>query len=192
MLTSNPLAHRPAATERALCRVAPLVFCARAALAQPAPAPAAQPVPPPPGATAPAASATAPGGEPGTAVAPAPATKDAGAALERELKGKLILLRNACVSAAGGDKALRAAMTASLPSVLVLCRAALRLRSGSAPVAKLAAAEELGKAVGADVSSFAEIQALRAGGRVSDAGGLFARYLGAAEALADAVDRWEH
>ncbi len=114
------------------------------------------------------------------------------AALERELKGKLILLRNACVSAAGGDKALRAAMTASLPSVLVLCRAALRLRSGSAPVAKLAAAEELGKAVGADVSSFAEIQALRAGGRVSDAGGLFARYLGAAEALADAVDRWEH
>lgn len=114
------------------------------------------------------------------------------AALERELKGKLIALRNSYVASAGDGKALRAAMTASLPSVLVLCRAALRLRAGSAPSAKLAAAAELGRLVGADVSAFAEIQALRAGGRVSDAEALFARYLGAAEALADAVDRWEH
>lgn len=114
------------------------------------------------------------------------------AALERELKGKLIVLRNSYVASAGDGQALRAAMTASLPSVLVLCRAALRLRAGSAPPAKLAAAAELGRLVGADVSSFAEIQALRAGGRVSDAEGLFARYLGAAGALADAVDRWEH
>ncbi|MDT8285839.1 MAG: hypothetical protein RQ748_01915 [Elusimicrobiales bacterium] len=114
-------------------------------------------------------------------------------ALERELKGKLILLRNSYISAAGAGKALCAVMTASLPSFLVLCRAALRLRAGSAPAAKLEAAEGLGKLVGADVSSFAEIQAMRAGGgRPSDPEALFARYLGAVEALADAVDRWEY
>ncbi|MDQ7772629.1 MAG: hypothetical protein RDU13_03790 [Elusimicrobiales bacterium] len=114
------------------------------------------------------------------------------AALERELKGKLIVLRNSYVASAGDGKALRAAMTASLPSVLVLCRAALRLRSGSAPAAKLEAAEKLGALTGADVSSFGEVQALRAGGRgPSEPEALFARYLGAAEVLADAVDRWE-
>jgi hypothetical protein len=114
-------------------------------------------------------------------------------ALERELKGKLILLRNSYVSAAGDGKALCSVMTASLPSFLVLCRAALRLRSGSAPAAKLAAAAELGRTVGADVSSFGEIQAMRAGGgRPADPEALFARYLGAVEALADAVDRWEY
>jgi hypothetical protein len=55
------------------------------------------------------------------------------------------------------------------------------------------AAGALGKLVGADVSSFNEIQAMRAGGgRPADPEALFARYLGAVEALADAVDRWEY
>lgn len=114
-------------------------------------------------------------------------------ALERELKGKLILLRNSYMAAADDGKALCSVMSASLPSILVLCRAALRLRAGTAPAAKLEAAEELGRQIGADVSSFGEIQAMRAGGvKPSDPEGLFARYLGAAEALADAVDRWEY
>lgn len=113
-------------------------------------------------------------------------------ALERELKGKIILLRNSYISAAGDGKALLSVMTASLPSFLVLCRAALRLRSGSAPSSKLEAAGELGKLVGADVSSFDEIHKLRSGGRPSDPETLFAGYLGAVEALVDTVDRWEY
>lgn len=113
--------------------------------------------------------------------------------LEREFKGKLILLRNSYIAAAGDGKALCSIMTASLPSFLVLCRAALRLRAGSAPASKLEAAGGLGKLVGADVSSFTEIHALRAGGgRPSDPEGLFAGYLGAVEALADAIDHWEY
>lgn len=112
-------------------------------------------------------------------------------ALEKELKGKLILLRGHYVASAGDAKALSRVMTASLPSMMVLCRAALRLSSGSAPASKVEAAGELGRVLGFDVSSFSEIAELRAGGKKPvDPEELFVRYLSAVEVLCTAVDGW--
>lgn len=114
-------------------------------------------------------------------------------ALERELKSKLLLLREAYLSLGGNKKALPALMTESLSQFLVLCRAALRLRTGAAPAAKLDCAVALAAAAGFDAEIFKALHALRSGTYRGgdDAEKLFDRYLAAIDALSAAVDGWK-
>ena len=112
-------------------------------------------------------------------------------ALERELKSKLLLLREAYLSLGGGKKAVTALIADSLSPFLVLCRAALRLRTGSSPASKLAAAVELAREAGYDAEVFTEAHALRSGTWHGDAEKLFDRYLAAIGTLGAAVDGWK-
>ncbi len=126
---------------------------------------------------------------PGIAIAP----EHLRLAVERELKGKLLLLRETYLVRGGDRKALTALMTDSLSQFLVLCRAGLRLFAGTVPSSKLACAAELGRQAGFDAGIFSDIHELRAGTYRGgeDAGKLFGRYLAAAEALCAAADGWK-
>jgi len=113
-------------------------------------------------------------------------------AVERELKGALILLRESYLASGGGRRALEALMTESLSQFLVLCRAALRLREERVPASKLACAARLAEHAKFDAEAFDLAHQLRRGEYRGglDAEALFARYLGAADRLAAAVDGW--
>ncbi|HNW43046.1 MAG TPA: hypothetical protein PKI19_00975 [Elusimicrobiales bacterium] len=112
-------------------------------------------------------------------------------AVERELKGKLIQLHGAYLALAGSSRPLPGLMTGSLSQVLVLCRAALRLRAASVPGSKLACAAQLREHVEFDAEVFAVVHALRSGKAADgDEEALFGRYLGAIEKLSAAIDGW--
>lgn len=113
-------------------------------------------------------------------------------AVERELKGALILLRESYLASGGGRRALEALMTESLSQFLVLCRAALRLREADVPASKLACAARLAEHARFDAEAFDLVHQLRRGEYRGglDAEALFARYLAAADGLCAAVDGW--
>lgn len=113
-------------------------------------------------------------------------------AVEREFKGKLLLLRRSYLLSGGDKKILAALMADSISEVLVLCRAALRLHTASVPNAKLDCVTELRKHADFDDAIFAEIHGFRASGGkgAGDTEPLFDRYLKAAGQLCAAVDTW--
>ena len=113
-------------------------------------------------------------------------------AVEREFKGKLLLLRRSYLLSGGDKKILAALMADSISEILVLCRAALRLHTASVPRAKLDCVTELRKHAEFDAAVFAEVHALRASGGkgAGDNEALFERYLKAAGQLSAAVDAW--
>lgn len=114
--------------------------------------------------------------------------------VERELKSKLIQLRGAYLTVNGDKKDLGLLMTESLSQVLVLCRAALRLREAAVPAAKLDCALQLRKHAEFDEEIFKVLHAVRRGERKAgdEAEELFGRYAGAIEKLCAAVDGWEN
>lgn len=113
-------------------------------------------------------------------------------ALEREFKGKLILLRESFLALGGDKKALKELMTDSLSQFLVLCRAALRLREGSVPASKLESAARLKTHVDYDAEIFKLVHQLKTGNYAGplDPEALFGRYLAAIDLLCAAVDGW--
>ena len=125
---------------------------------------------------------------PGIKIEPA----DLRLAVEREFKGKLLLLRRSYLLAGGEKKVLVALMMDSVSEVLVLCRAALRLHTATVPGDKLDCVTELKKYTDFDAAVFAEVHGLRAGNGkyAGDAELLFERYLNAVGALCAAVDAW--
>lgn len=113
-------------------------------------------------------------------------------AVERELKGKLILLRETYLTLGSDKKSLERLMTGSLTEFLVLCRAALRLKTANVPASKLACAAELKEHADFDAEIFNLAHQLKKGEYrgVPDAEALFGRYLGAIDGLCAAVDGW--
>ncbi|OGR63030.1 MAG: hypothetical protein A2X31_00510 [Elusimicrobia bacterium GWB2_63_22] len=113
-------------------------------------------------------------------------------AVERELKGKLLRLREACLRAGGDRKTLTAVLAGFSSEMLVLCRAALRLKAGKVPATKLECARELKKHAAFDAEAFAAADALRRGEKpAEEIAILFDRFLGAAAGLSAAVDSWD-
>ena len=112
-------------------------------------------------------------------------------ALEREFKGKLILLRESYIACGGDRKSVERLIAGSLSQFLVLCRAALRLREGKVPASKLDCAERLKAHAQFDPAVFREAYDLRRGALKSgDTEALFGRYLAAIDALCAALDGW--
>lgn len=113
-------------------------------------------------------------------------------AVERELKGKLILLRESYLALGGGDKAANGLMTDSLSQFLVLCRAALRLHTDKVPASKLECAAKLREHAEYDAEIFKLVHQLKKGGYAGplDAETLFGRYLAAIDQLCAAADKW--
>ncbi len=111
--------------------------------------------------------------------------------LEHELKSKLIRLREAYLLTGGKSGQVVRLVTDSLSSILVLCRATLRLFQPQVPPRKLDAVRELSRHLRLEVEVFEQAAALKEGRltpRQVEAESLFARYLGAVEALVEQVD----
>ena len=112
--------------------------------------------------------------------------------LERELKVNLMRLQEGCLLAAGRASQVAALMRESVATFGVLARAALRLFGGAAPAGKRQAIEALVAHIRFEPDSFLRVlDAKASGSRIpsSEIPALFARYLAAAEALADGIDR---
>ncbi len=115
--------------------------------------------------------------------------------LERELKAKLLHLRESYLLAAGRAGRVLDLLTASLSSFLVLFRAALRLYQSDVPTQKLDAAGALAAHISFDPQVFLTVQELKAGHlrpRDVAARELAENYFGTIEQVIDAVDRRLH
>lgn len=115
--------------------------------------------------------------------------------LEREMKGKLLELREAFLNAQGKPRRLRALLVGSLPAFLVLFRAAVRLYQEEPPARKLDAVRNLAGHIPFDPAVFETIHKLRqpaAGAQKktpAELRALFETYLRTIEQVVDAVDR---
>lgn len=115
--------------------------------------------------------------------------------LEHELKAKLIRLREAYLLTGGKSSQVLHLVIDSVSSILVLCRATLRLFEPQVPARKLDALRELSRHLRVEVPVFEQAVALKEGRlalRDVEAEDLFARYLGAVEALVQQVDAFIH
>ena len=110
--------------------------------------------------------------------------------LERDLKAKLLQVRERYVLTRGRPAAVAALMASSASSFLALCRAALRLYAGDAPARKLDAATALAQRIGFDPDVFTLVHEMKEGRRKPrEAAARFGEYLNVIEQIVDAVDR---
>jgi len=115
--------------------------------------------------------------------------------LERELKAKLLALREGYLLASGKPRRVVELLTSSLSAFLVLFRAALRLYQDDAPMPKLDALQALAAHIGFGPEAFLTVQKLKEGSlkpRAVSAAALFETYLATVEQVVGAVDRRLH
>lgn len=110
---------------------------------------------------------------------------------ERELKEKLMLLREGYVMARGETPAVQRLLCSSYPAFAALFRGCLRLLGGGVPARSTDVIAAFCARAGIDVAPFAVVERLRAGGRPGgDLKELFARYYAQVGRAAEAVDRF--
>lgn len=117
--------------------------------------------------------------------------------LERELKGKLLLLRQKCLLLLDRPNDLRNLLIASATTFLVLSRAALRLFQAEAPRQKVAALRDLAGHLSLDIQPILTLVELRESGpadhgRDFNVETLFRNYLATLEKLVAAIDTHLH
>ena len=115
--------------------------------------------------------------------------------LERELKAKLLALREAYLLTGGRPKQVIRLMVSTLAGFLVLMRAALRLFREDVPTVKMGAMRQLTEHILFDPRPLVEIHELkhrRRSPREVDAQALFDAYLKTIEHVAEAVGRHLH
>jgi hypothetical protein len=115
--------------------------------------------------------------------------------LERELKGKLLALRNRYVLAAGDQRRIMTVLSETLSTFLSLFRASLRLYERDAPNHKLDALRALAEHIDFDPQPFFDIAEFKMGRRAAkdySAATLFSQYWQAIDAVTRAVDQWIH
>jgi hypothetical protein len=115
--------------------------------------------------------------------------------LERELKEKLLALREGYLLTGGKRRHVVRLLTSSLAGFLVVFRAALRLFQEEAPAAKLDALELLAKHIAFDPQPLLDVDHLkhrRCSARELSVPALFESYLRTIEQVTAAVDRHLH
>lgn len=115
--------------------------------------------------------------------------------LERELKGKLLALRDQYVLAAGDPRRIEGLLCRSLSSFLSLFRAAVALYQPQVPSRKLDALEALAQHIPFDPQPFRTVGEIKAGHRAAgrmDLRDLFRSYWQSIETVTNAVDRLLH
>ena len=115
--------------------------------------------------------------------------------LERELKAKLLHLRESYLLASAKPRRVVELLVASLSAFLVLFRASLRLFQDDVPVRKLDALQALAAHIAFDPQVFHTVQELKEGRlkrRDVSAAELAEEYFRTVEQVADAVDRRLH
>ena len=112
--------------------------------------------------------------------------------VEYELREKLALLRQHLLLAAGNDTRMWEVLLRSVSSFATLFRHALIVLGDDAPIGKREAAQALSKRIGFDPSGIQQVMDVRerkSNRKQFDVSDVFARYLGAVEHVAAAVDK---
>lgn len=112
-------------------------------------------------------------------------------ALERELRGKVLRLRQAYGTAGGEPETLGATAIASAGSMLVMLRGVVAMHGLPVPTATTGLLEAVGRHAGVDVGAVGAVAAHRPDRRWACPTADFAAYLAAVTAVADHVDRFE-
>ncbi|MEI7529485.1 MAG: nucleotidyltransferase domain-containing protein [Elusimicrobiota bacterium] len=112
--------------------------------------------------------------------------------LERELKSKLILLRENFLTINGSPRDMDRLVASSLSAFLTLFKAALRLYGETPPVKKMDVLPMLAKHIGFDTEIFSVVWDLKGGKKRAGLTSLqiFGRYMAAVQGVTDAVDAW--
>ena len=111
---------------------------------------------------------------------------------ERELREKLMRLREAYVESRGRTKQLQRLLAESYPTFVALFRGCLHLLHSHVPVHNAEVVEAFCHQAGIEPAPFLELEELRAADRTaSDPGPLLARYYGELTRAVAAVDRFE-
>lgn len=116
-------------------------------------------------------------------------------ALERELKGKALALRDQYVIAAGNRRLILDLMLDALPTFLILFRTALRLYEPRVPAAKIDALPSLARHIPFDPQPFLTVQEFLDGRRGTsrvDSLALFRQYLAGIEIVIHHIDQLLH
>jgi predicted nucleotidyltransferase len=112
-------------------------------------------------------------------------------ALERELRGKVLRLRQAYGTAGGEPETLGATATASAGPMLVMLRGVLAMHGLPVPTATAGLLEALGTRLGLDVAPVGVVAAHRPDRSWACPAADFMAYLAAVTAVADHVDRYD-
>jgi hypothetical protein len=112
-------------------------------------------------------------------------------ALEGELRGKVLRLRQAYATAAAEPETLGATATASASTVLVMLRGVLALHGLPIPTTTSGLLEAAGRHAGVDGVAIGAVAAHRPDRRWACSAAEFAAYLAAVTAVADHVDRFD-
>ena len=111
--------------------------------------------------------------------------------IERELKSKVLLLREGYLGSEGSARELRNLIGRSLTAFVSIFNALLYLKTGSAPRNKRATISEMSKVFGVNADVFTECFKIREGTdklSKSDVPALFKKYLAEAEKVSHLVD----
>jgi len=109
---------------------------------------------------------------------------------ERELREKLMRLREGFVESRGKAKLLRQLLAASYASFALVWRGCLHLLGASVPAHDREVAAALCRRLELDAAPFEEVAAIAAGERSADESAVFARYYRELEAMVERIDRW--
>jgi len=110
---------------------------------------------------------------------------------EREIKGKLLLLRQAFLDCGGRGKALKAVIKGALPALIAIFKALLHLRGMAAPNRKREVIRTAAGAFGLDAGVFESMLAIREGKSAAknvEVAALFRDCLKEMERLSDTID----
>ena len=112
--------------------------------------------------------------------------------LERELKSKLILLRENFLVTKGSPKEVDRLMSSSISAFLTLFKAAVRLYGETPPDRKMEVLPMLSRYIKFDAEIFSIVRELKEGGKHAGITSLqiFSRYLAAVQSVTEAVDLW--
>ncbi len=112
--------------------------------------------------------------------------------LERELKSKLILLRENYLVTKGSPSKVDRLMVSSVSAFLTLFKAALRLYGEVPPAKKIEAVPKLSKYIKFDEEIFDIVWKLKESGKRPDIASsqIFGRYLTAIQGVTEVVDQW--
>ena len=113
---------------------------------------------------------------------------------ERELKGKLLLLRERYVGTKGKAKALRGLISGTVPTFIFVFRGLLYLLDKEVPATKRETVNTLAKALDLDQVLFLSLLQIKEGTlkpSVKETEALFRKYLKEIRTLAKLIDTWE-
>ena len=113
---------------------------------------------------------------------------------ERELKGKLLLLRERYVGTKGKVKALRSLISGTFPTFIFVFKGLLYLLDREVPATKRETVSTLAKALDLDQELFLSLLQIKEGNlkpSVKETDALFRKYLKEIRTLAKLIDTWE-